>query len=166
MNLERGDTIEYLGAALDDKGARLRGRRGIVEDFYRSGKGGFGGAYMMKVRFAGKVYAMSQDAPLRVVKHARHTHRSRTAAGHKKPRFRVGQTVKFRARTHHGEPVSYGRVVDARFGDSPREQPLYRVKLPNGTRVLVHQDSLIAAPRSRSSRDKKRSARARISRRR
>jgi hypothetical protein len=93
---------------------------------------------------------MSQEAPLRIVKHARRHHRSRYPSGQPKPRFRVGQTIKFRARTHHGEPVSFGRVraVHGQYG----EQPSYSIKLPNGVTVLAYQESLTAYPRSGASR--------------
>jgi hypothetical protein len=150
MRVEQGDTIEYLGAAHDDAGKPLRGRTGPS-----------GRRYMMRVRFGARTYDMAQEAPLRIVKHARRHHRSRYPSGQSKPRFRVGQTVKFRARTHHGEPVSYGRVLVSgleRYG----EQPLYRVKLPNGAAVLAHQESLTASARSKASRDwRERDARTR-----
>jgi hypothetical protein len=151
MRVERGDTIEYLGAAYDDAGKPLRGRTGVVEEFYgRSGPSGR--RFMMRVRFGSHVYDMSQEAPLRIVKHARRHHRSRYPSGQHKPRFRVGQTVKFRARTHHGEPVSYGRVLSVSGLREHGEQPLYSVKLPNGVTVLAHQESLAASPRSKASR--------------
>lgn len=149
--VERGDTIEYLGAAHDDAGRPLRGRTGVVEEFYgRSGASGR--RFMMRVRFGSHVYDMSQEAPLRIIKRARRHHRSRYPSGQQKPRFRVGQTVKFRARTHHGEPVSYGRVLSVSGLREYGEQPLYSVKLPNGVTVLAHQESLAASPRSRASR--------------
>lgn len=151
--VEQGDTIEYLGAAYDDAGKPLRGRTGVVEEFY--GKSGPSGRrFMMRVRFGSRVYDMSQEAPLRIVKHARRHHRSRYPSGQHKPRFRVGQTVKFRARTHHGEPVSYGRVLAVSGLREYGEQPLYFVKLPNGVRVHAHQDSLAAMPRSKASRER------------
>lgn len=150
MRVERGDTIEYLGTAHDDAGKPLRGRIGIVEEFYgRSGPSGR--RYMMRVRFGSHVYDMSQEAPLHIVKHARRHHRSRYPSGQHKPRFRVGQTVKFRARTHHGEPVSYGRVQSVSGLREHGEQPLYSIKLPNGVTVLTHQESLAASPRSKAS---------------
>lgn len=149
--VERGDTIEYLGAAYDNAGKPLRGRTGVVEEFYgRSGPSGR--RFMMRVRFGSHVYDMSQEAPLRIVKHARRHHRSRYPSGQHKPRFRVGQTVKFRARTHHGEPVSYGRVRSVSALREHGEQPLYSVKLPSGVTVLAHQESLAAMPRSEASR--------------
>lgn len=151
VRVERGDTIEYLGAAYDDAGKPLRGRTGVVEEFYGRSTAS-GRHFMMKVRFGSHVHDMSQDAPLRIVKHARRHHRSRYPSGQQKPRFRVGQTVRFRARTHHGSPVSYGRVQSVSGLREHGEQPLYNVKLPNGVSVLAHQGSLTASPRSKASR--------------